>query len=455
LIHFKNVKFCPISSLLPIGLDTPVENRSTLSGKYFISTSWKLQVLVFSICIFCCLPSKTRASGFGLFTNGAAELGMMNAVISNTLGPASNFFNPALITALEGTQVVISSTMIAHSTEFRSNSPGQNIDSDSEVNYPSALFLTHKIDDKFTLGFGVNNTFGLSTEWPEDWEGRYITTKCEMKTFNINPNLAWDVTDYLSMAAGVDILMGDATMKQNLNLSLYGLPDGRQRFRGDGEGYGYNLGVLYKIVDDVSLGISYRSGIKLKINGNVKFDLPQGLPPMLAEAFPNAEGGSTIELPSQLHCGLSYKPLDNILFEIGGRWEGWSSYDKLKIKFNRLVAGSSSCITLKNWGDTYLFVLGVKYNPDPTLALFAGYARGEDPVPDDTFDPAIPVSNSNDFSLGVQKTWGNFSYAICYLYHIYRSREKDNDIGASSGLTANGRYKTDAHLVGASVAYRF
>lgn len=414
-----------------------------------------LHILIAFICIFPFYPSKAYGSGFGLFMNGAGELGMMNAVISHSQGPASNFFNPALIAFLDGTLVEISSTMVMPSIEFQSDLSGKKTNNIRHTNYPSALFFTHKTGESFTLGLGVNNTFGLCTKWPVDWEGRYIITTSELMTFNINPNLAWKVTDKISMAVGADVLLGDASMEQNLNLSLFGLPDGRQKFRGDGEGYGYNLGALYKVTDEVSLGLSWRSSINLHLKGDVKFDLPKALSPILAQTFPDTDGETTLDLPPQLHCGLSYRPLDNIIFEVGGRWEGWSSYDQLKIKFDGNVAGQGSVVTLKNWKDTYQFIVGVKYNAEPTLALLAGYARGEDPVPDNTFEPSIPVSSCNNFSIGVQKVWAKFSCAVCYLYNTYHSRDKNNDIGALSGLTANGRYKADVNIVGVSVAYMF
>jgi hypothetical protein len=44
--------------------------------------------------------------------------------------------------------------------------------------------------------------------------------------------------------------------------------------------------------------------------------------------------GATVDLdlPAQCFTGVSYRPFENMIVEIGGKWEGWSSYKDLTIK---------------------------------------------------------------------------------------------------------------------------
>jgi long-chain fatty acid transport protein len=210
-------------------------------------------------------PSETMATGFAILVQGAREIGMLNAVVANTQGPASNFFNPALISELGGTQFEIGTTFLFPSTDFKSDLTGETWDTEGDVEYPSTLYLTYPVADSLTLGLGINTTFGLTTEWADDWEGRYIATNTELITYNINPNIVWKVTDQLSLGGGIDVLYGDGTLERKINFTLFGLPDGHQKFEGDGYGYGFNLGLLYKISSTVSFGASYRSGIDLDL----------------------------------------------------------------------------------------------------------------------------------------------------------------------------------------------
>lgn len=326
---------------------------------------------------------------------------------------------------------------------------------DRNVFYPFTLFITHKINERFSAGLGVNSTFGLGTEWPDDWEGRYIATKSDLETLNINPNLAWKVSDNVTLAAGFNILFGDTACEQKIDPLLLNpaLPDGHSKMTGDGEGYGYNMGILYKVSDDLAFGAAYRSGIKLKLKGDVKWTQPG--------AGVLVDTGATVDLdlPAQCFAGVSYRPSENMIVEIGGKWEGWSSYKNVTIKADQVILlwGSNENKITKKWKDVYGFNVGIKYNIDPTLSIAAGYLHEGNPVPSETFEPSVPVSDRDDFSFGIQKIFGRFKVALAYLYDKYESRNKNNSVSgySATGITANGKYEQHVHMVGLSVGYAF
>ncbi|NVL91147.1 MAG: TonB-dependent receptor [Desulfobacterales bacterium] len=400
-------------------------------------------------------PSIASGSGFAVYTHGAKELGMQNSVIAHSEGPASNYHNPALITELKGTQIEAGTTLIFPSREFKSAQTGKTEKTESRVFYPSTLFVTHQLNERFTAGLGIISPFGLGTDWGKQWEGRYLATNSEMQTFNINPNIAWKVNDKLAVAGGLDLLLLDATLEKNINFSAYVLPDAEQKFDGDGDGIGYNLGLVYCPNEDWSFGASYRSGIKVDVEGNAEFKLPQGTPPLLKANFPNTGGTTEIELPAQLFFGLCYQGIDKLTLEVGGRWEGWSCYEELAFKFDQPVAGSKTSVFKKNWKDVVSCAVGAKYDLNDTFAIFGGYRFDDNPIPDDTFEPGITASDKHCISLGVGKTFGNLVAGVSYHYEKYESRKKDNSLGASLGGTANGEYNSDAHMVGVSVSYEF
>lgn len=408
-----------------------------------------ITLIVFALIIAC--PSLSNASGFAVYTHGAKELGMLNSVVAHTEGPASNYFNPALITELPGTQIELGTTLLWPSTDFESDLTGQTEKTDDQVFYPSTVFVTHKLNDKLSLGFGVNSPFGIGTKWPRDWEGRYIITTADLETFNLNPNIAWRVTDRLTVAGGIDWLYADGLLKQNINLSPFGLSDARQKFDGDGWGWGYNLGIHYQATSDLSFGLSYRSPIHAELEGDTEFKMPQGTPEPISANFPKSGVDLDLDLPGQILAGVSYKPTDSLIFELGLIWVGWSEYEELKFKFDKTIAGSKTSVMAKDWKNTIGFNCGVKYNIDPTLAVSAGYIREGDPIPGTTFDPSVPTSVLDDFSLGVQKVFDKFTIAAAYVLERYHDRDKDNNIGAESGLTANGNYDTTVHILGFSV----
>lgn len=398
-------------------------------------------------------------SGFAIFTQGASSLGQGAATIAHSDDPSAIFFNPALINKLDGTQIQLGTTLIFPTRRFKSDFSGDTFKTKRDVFYPSTFFITHKFNDKVSAGIGVFNPFGLGTRWPDDWEGRYITTSAEMQTYNINPVVSLQITPAIAVAAGLNFLTLDAKLEKKINLpALYGFSqDGGQKFKGDGTGVGYNLGILIEPHKDIAIGISYRSEIKVDIDGTVTHVLPEGDPLGL---FPDTSATTKITLPAQAHAGIFYKGLDPLMLEVALRWEGWSSYDRLRIVLKQPVAGETISETIKNWKDTYSVSVGGKYQLNETISLLAGYLYSGNPVPDNTFEPSVPDANTHLFTVGtsiiIQKS---FKIDLAYGYQKLQDRNKNNLIGDPisriAAFTANGKYESDLHMIGMSLTYRF
>jgi long-chain fatty acid transport protein len=399
-----------------------------------------------------------HASGFGIFTHGAHALGKSNAVTASNESPSTVFFNPALINHLPGTQVEVGTTMIAVRQDFTSAATGLGIDGAEDEFFPSTFFLTHTVSNQFSVGLGVFNPFGLATEWPDDWEGRYLTTKSEMTTFNFNPVVSYRVTPDISMAAGAAFLKLDATLENKLNMALLGFPagsaDGNQKFEGDGQGVGYNLGLSAKLNDKLSLGVSYRSAIDVTADGQVSTQLPSGAD-AVAPLFPTTNGETKICLPRQVSAGIAYQISSKAAIETGIRWEEWSSFDELRITFDSPVAGQTQKLTPKNWDDTFAVNIGGHYHFTDKYTLLLGFLYENNPVPDDTFDPTIPGSDSYLYSVGMTAKYEKFTYSISYGLQWKEGRTKNNTISALDGSTANGEYNAVLHLLGGSFSYHF
>ena len=414
---------------------------------------WLSVVAIFLILTVLRAASPAYGSGFGIFTQGASALGQADAVVAHTDGPSAIFFNPALLNRLPGTQAEIGTTLLFPSRDFKSSTTGATASAEDTLYYPSTFYLSHTFNDKISAGLGVFNPFGLGTEWNGTWEGRYIATKSKIETFNINPVVSYQITPDLSFAAGLDVILLDATLEKKvlLNPNPLGitLPDANQKFKGDGTGVGYNLGIAYNAGHGISLGASYRSEVEIDVKGNVSFDLPS---PLLAGTLPNTGGKTTITLPRQLLAGVAYQANDRLTVETGLRWEDWRSFKESKVELNQPVAGQVAITEPKNWHDTFAVNVGGKYRLNDTFTLLAGYLYGWNAVPDVTFEPSVPDANSHLFCLGTDMVFKNIKLAISYAYQLQEERRKINTVGASA---ANGTYNSDIHLLGLSVTWRF
>ena len=393
-----------------------------------------------------------HAAGYAVFTQGASALGQGNAVTAHSNDPSTIFYNPALINKLEGTQFQIGTTAIFSSREYESL-PGGNSTSKDSVFFPSTFYATHKFNDKLSAGLGIFNPFGLGTEWDENWDGRYIATESKLKTFNINPVVSYQVLPSLSIAAGVDVILLDATLKKKLPsaaLAPLGFPAGfdiEQKFEGDGTGVGFNVAAAYDLCKHLTLGASYRSEVKVDISGDATFTNATLTGLGVPVSALNSGGKTEVKLPQQVTAAIAYKGIDALTLEVGLRWEDWSAFDQLAITLDN---GQTS-VTPRNWKDSWGLNLGGRYQYDQTVALLAGYVFGNSAVPDSTFDPSIPDAKTHVFCVGTDLDFRPYTLAFSYGYQLYENRT-GNTVGSP---LADGKFKSDAHLVALSMGYKF
>jgi long-chain fatty acid transport protein len=417
-------------------------------------------LIVLFICFVIAAPRESVGSGFAIFTQDAAAMGMSGSVIAHSSSPSSIFFNPALINGLRGTQVEFGTTLILPSRKFISDATGSEFSTKSEVFYPSTFYITHQFNGRVSMGLGVFNSFGLGTRWGDSWEGRYLATNSSLTVFAFNPVVSVKATNRLSLAAGVDVLTLDTTLEKKLNLGSF--PDATQKFKGDGNGAGYNLGILFDLTKEISLGASYRSHIKTEIEGNITHTLPVGSEPFVGPLFPDTHAATKLTFPPQFQFGVAYKGIPRLVLEADLHYEGWSSYKEQRITFSQPVAGFTSVVTPKNWKDSYFYSVGADYRLNDRISLLGGYLFSQNPIPKETFEPAIPDSNLQVVSVGTELRYKALALGLSYGYEVLKNRKKQNALddnpldGLINPLTsANGLYKGNIHLVGMSLTYRF
>ena len=418
-----------------------------------------------AILLSLCMAGPLHASGFGVFTQGAKGLAQSNAVTAHVTGPSSLYFNPALLTDLQGTWFEAGTTLVVADRTFRSDATGLGEESADSLKTPSSFYFTTQLNDQVSAGLGIYFPFGLSTEWDKDWEGRYIATTSDVATTNINPVVAYRYNDRFSIAVGLDILYLDAELARQLNSTLIGvlinppeglgmLPDVGQEFSGDGWGVGYNLGMIYRINEELSFGATFRSHIDVEVDGELGFQVPLDAAP-LAALLPDTGGSADVRLPRQASFGLAWQASDQLLIECGTRWEDWSSTEELRTDFDQPLLGQSADLIPRDWEDTWAVNIGAEYQLDNRISLMAGYLYSDNPVPDSTFDPTVPDSDAHLFTIGTGLTMGDWTLDLAYGFEHHRDRSKNNQIGVSTGMTANGEYQADIHLLAASIGYHF
>lgn len=433
-----------------------------------------LKILALITLILPLLASQLHASGYAVFTQGARGLGQANSVVAHPTGPSSLYFNPALLPQVSGTRLEAGTTAIFADRKFKSSLTGQTEEGKEDTQFPSTFYLSHQFNEQVSAGLGIFFPFGLATEWDDHWDGRYIATRSDVFTTNINPAVAWQPIPQLALAAGLDVLYLEADLERKVNSTALGfilnppaglgpLTDVNQKFTGDGWGLGYNLGLALKLTEALRFGATYRSHVDIDVEGDAKFAVPADVAAFgIGQLFPKTGGDADIRLPAQATFGLAWIANDRLTLEAGARWEDWSSFDELKIELDQAILGATSNVTPRDWKDTWAFNIGGEYRLSDTVTLLAGYLYADNPVPSRTFDPSIPDSDAHLFTVGTDLTFGRFNVALAYGYEHHENRHKNNSIsdpldpaGVNPLSFANGKYETDIHLGALSLGYRF
>jgi long-chain fatty acid transport protein len=304
------------------------------------------------------------------------------------------------------------------------------------------------------FGLGVFAPFGLGQEYqnPNTSIFRNQVTKVEIQTIVINPTIAFDINEAVSVGFGVDYLWGNVEYKTTPVLAVSPvLVQFKTKLEGDGDAWGYNGGILLKPTKNLKVGANFRSGYKLEIK-NADFTANDNTFPVPLPMGTTSASG-TLKLPPTAAFGVAYT-YERFTIEADLDWTFWSSFQELKI--TNASVPQYNVVRAQNWRDVCAFRLGLEYRVTDPIALRAGYSYDPTPVPAETLSPLLPDADRNYYTLGAGFKFGNWTIDVSGIYIDKKDRNVSN-IRVENGQPAgqNGTWKGDAWLAGLDIAYRF
>jgi long-chain fatty acid transport protein len=403
-------------------------------------------------------PAVSEGAGFALIQQGTAAMAQGNAFVAEADDPSAIFYNPAGLNQLKGPQVYVATFFNYPNREFH-GSDGDFSGTRPRLYESGSFYLVYPTNDRVALGLGYFTPFGLGTDWPASWTGRYITTYSRLKTYNVNPVISVKLTKNLSIAGGVDFLWSDVRLRRNLPVIPF--VDGKSDISGSGMGIGANFGALYEPLQGVKLGVSYRSHIFVEHQGELQLSLPafvQGVPRTV-------DGSANLVFPPSVTFGVSVNRFPPFTFNVDATWTGWSTYKNLEVKLSQAIPVSgrlaSSIITERNWHDAWALRFGANWQARENLKIRAGYTFDMTPVPDSTLEPQMPDSNRHIFAVGGDlKVFRRLTLGIAYNFILNEDRNKDNLIAFNGvplpqAAQVNGKYQSTTHSLGLSSRFEF
>ena len=405
----------------------------------------KLSLLVISLVV----STQIFASGFQINEHGARGMAMAGAYTALALDGSALFYNPAGLSQLNGTQVMLGTTLISPSASFRGVSP--NID---EVTMESALFtpinvyITHKLNDKWSFGFGINNQYGLGTTWDNNWVGRYLAIETEVQTFYFTGGASYKISDKISVGATFSYVTGSVKILKKTPIDPFN-DDATIDMDGDGNSIAYSFGLLYKPSKTFSLGLDFRSGSDIDFSGTATTTAPAAVSSLL----PSGAISAPLSLPYNATLGMALMPSNALTLSADFQYVGWSSYDKMEVTFDESGYVSTSP---RNYNNSWIARVGAEYAMSDMFDLRGGLLYDTSPVDDEYVEPSLPDADRLGLNLGLgYKITKDISLDLSYMFLRFNERTIENSkVDYTSGAAGfNGTYNSYAHLFGLNLSY--
>ena len=497
---------------------------------------------VIALACLSMLPlSYAAAEGYQVNAQSAKQAGMGHVGAAMKLGAESMHFNPAGLSFMKNKIQISGGVSGIFSTGHMTNAylkHGVNKDRtyeygdtkyeiDNKPGTPFFLYAGFKIYDNLAAGVTVNNQYGSSMNWGKDWIGAHLIQDIKLQSFTIQPTISWKVFDRLSIGAGLMMDFGNIelsralvgpgelgrlanSVQSDLQLAFINHPEfaaitqpivsqlvENTKLYDDasaasvtmngtaGVRFGFNVGAMFDVNEKITVGVSYRSKIKMKVKeGDIalnyanfeylkenvfknigavmaiakKFNIPipvnMQIPPLDQGSF-----SSSLPLPSNLNVGITYRPTDRWTVSGEVQFVGWGAYDKLSIEFSPSSLSPYNMVAEKNYKNVRIYRVGSEYKVTNRFDVRLGAYFDETPVEDDFLNPETPSMSKLGLTCG-------FSFrptkplSVDFAFAYVTGFGRDGSYSDSSLLTGlprefGGHYNIRAFVPTIGLSYGF
>ncbi|MBN2007906.1 outer membrane protein transport protein [candidate division KSB1 bacterium] len=440
----------------------------------------KRVVSISAIVLSLFIASAVFASGVALTGIGARATALGGAYRGVASDWSAMYWNPAGLTQIEGLSAGASFELIKPVGKYLTVAgvpvyKSEEIENESKTFPVPAAGIVYGMG-KLAVGLAVYAPFGLGAEWDalntEAYNSSYpaIDFEDDLQVINIQPTIAYKLSEKLSVGLGVSITWADIIIRKptttpnpllndpayaglkQLLLTPMGLASDtyahiltEQQLKGDGISYGASFGLTYKVNEKLTVGLSgnYYADVSLdgKLNATTYYaaapaavvqQLSQSLDQLIAVnqltpaqkmqilgvysgvkqvKYADAKGDAALPLPMTLGAGVAFKPCDKTLLAADVSWTQWSSWDVINID----IEDGSKSELVENWKDGVRISAGVERKITDPLTLRLGYYTEPTAIPDETITITIPdPSRRHAINVGV-----NYALGIANLYLSY------------------------------------
>ena len=393
------------------------------------------------------------AGGFRVSLQGVKQLAMAHTS-AHTEDASVAFFNPAGISFIPNKlSVAVGGFGAITEVEYQSLETLQSYKTENPLGTPLYAAIAYKVTNNVSVGLSVTTPFGTTVKWADDWTGREIVQKMELKSFYFQPMVSYKFNDWASI--GVSYIYAKGIVDWDKAVTNLGGTLNINDEKATGSGFG--VGFYLKPTTNLDLSIAYRSAVIMKAeNGVATFTgVPEAVltSPQL-NVGADGQDAFTAELPlvDEYIIGLTYRITPKWLVSADFNYHGWERYSKLTLDFENAQVGNQADKTVlvspKNFKNAKTFRIGTQYMLTDKLAGRLGYYFDESPYEDKYFIPETPSFDASVFTAGLGYKFGKLGVDLAAALSFPEARKVNNDF-----LSFRGQAKAKAMYLGLGFTY--
>ena len=393
------------------------------------------------------------AGGFRVSLQGVKQLAMAHTS-AHTEDASVAFFNPAGISFIPNKlSVAVGGFGAITEVEYQSLETLQSYKTENPLGTPLYAAIAYKVTNNVSVGLSVTTPFGTTVKWADDWTGREIVQKMELKSFYFQPMVSYKFNDWASI--GVSYIYAKGIVDWDKAVTNLGGTLNINDEKATGSGFG--VGFYLKPSSNLDLSIAYRSPVIMKAdNGVATFT---GVPAAVLTS-PQLNVGAdgqdafTAELPlvDEYIIGLTYRITPKWLVSADFNYHGWERYSKLTLDFENAQVGNQADKTVlvspKNFKNAKTFRIGTQYMLTDKLAGRLGYYFDESPYEDNYFIPETPSFDASVVTAGLGYKFGKLGVDLAAALSFPEARKVNNDY-----LSFRGQAKAKPMYLGLGFTY--
>jgi long-chain fatty acid transport protein len=416
---------------------------------------------------------------------------------------SSIYWNPGAMPRNLGWTVSAGAAVIKIDGSFVQDTSAREWKGDVPTAVVPHVFINYRGAGKLAYGLGVYVPYGLTSQWGDDFPGRFAAKKASLQTLYVQPNISYQITPNWSIGGGpvfghstVELIQA-ADLSQQIasttpvviTFGQLGIPKrtefARATLKGSSTAFGVDLGLHGKISPVWEMGIRFLSQLSFNYNdADATFEqrqtglilaagnplgAPAGtpvdqLPPLVAQF--TGSGNLTpqkvttqIRHPAQIQAGFAYTGFANTTLSAEYSYVGWKSFNQLPVDFQ---GGAPDRVIQEDYNNTSGIRLGVERGLEGGIKLRAGFTATAAAAPEETVTPLLPEQDRSLAMLGAGLPFaGRFVLDAAYA-HIFTPGRRGRLDERATGSTVqqavalnNGSYSLSANILSLTLKASF